>query len=151
MYIHYARMFFTFWCLHKGDDNMTKIKRGEIYLANLDPCIGSEQGSTRPVLIIQNNTGNKHSPTTIVACISAKLVKKAHLPTHYVIPVTTGLKSKSLVMLEQIRSIDQCRLQKYIGRVPDHVMCRINQKIAISLGLDQKYKKKRKKEGEKTV
>lgn len=126
---------------------MKKIKRGEIYLANLDPCIGSEQGAVRPVLIIQNNIGNKHSPTTIVACISAKLDKKTPLPTHYVIPVTIGLKSKSLVMLEQIRSIDQTRLQKYIGKVPDHVMCRINHKIAISLGLDQRFKRKKRNEG----
>lgn len=131
---------------------MKKIKRGEIYLANLDPCIGSEQGSTRPVLIIQNNKGNKHSPTTIVACISAKLVEKAHLPTHYVIPETTGLKTKSLVMLEQIRSIDQSRLQKYIGKVPDHIMYRINQRIVISLGLNQKLKRKRsKRNGKKDV
>lgn len=122
---------------------MRKIKRGEIYLADLDPCIGSEQGSTRPVLIIQNNRGNKYSPTTIVACISAKLVEKAHLPTHYVISETTGLKNKSIVMLEQIRSIDQSRLQKYIGKVPDSVMYRINQRIIISLGLNQKLKIKK--------
>lgn len=129
---------------------MRKIKRGEIYLADLDPCTGSEQGSTRPVLIIQNNRGNKHSPTTIVACISAKLVEKANLPTHYIISETTGVKTKSLVMLEQIRSIDKSRLQKYIGKVPDSAMYRINQKITISLGLNQKLKRKRKKKYGKT-
>lgn len=124
---------------------MRKIKRGEIYLADLDPCIGSEQGSTRPVLIIQNNRGNKHSPTTIVACITAKLTQKTQLPTHYVIPEATGVKNKSLVMLEQIRSIDQSRLQKYIGKVPDHIMYHINKRIIISLGLNQKLKRKRRK------
>ena len=131
---------------------MRKIKRGEIYLANLGPCVGSEQGSTRPVLIIQNNRGNKYSPTTIVACISAKLVEKAQLPTHYIISENTGVKTKSLVMLEQIRSIDQSRLQKYIGKVPNHVMYHINKKIVISLGLNQKIKRKRRgKYGKKNV
>lgn len=112
-----------------------KIKRGQIYIADLDQSIGSEQSGVRPVLILQNNVGNKHSPTTIVASISTKYRSKPHLPTHYYLPENTGLRNRSFVMLEQIRVIDKARLHKYIGDVPPRFMNIINQKISISLGM----------------
>lgn len=114
------------------------IKRGQIYVADLDKVIGSEQGGTRPVLILQNNKGNKHSPTTIVACITTKTNSKAHLPTHSFVPVSLGLETKSIVMLEQIRVIDKSRIHTYVGKVSSRYMSIIDKKIAISLGMDLK-------------
>ena len=117
-----------------------KVKRGNIYLADMDPAIGSEQGGIRPVLVLQNNRGNKYSPTTIVASITAKAGSKKHLPTHFIIPSELGLKSCSLLMLEQIRVIDQSRLIKKIGKLPSHYMHIVDSKIRISLGLDERRK-----------
>lgn len=114
------------------------IKRGQIYIADLDNVIGSEQGGTRPVLILQNNKGNKFSPTTIVACITTKTNSKAHLPTHSFVPISLGLESKSIVMLEQIRVIDKSRIHTYVGKVSPRYMSIIDKKIAISLGMDLK-------------
>ena len=115
-----------------------KIKRGQIYIADLDNVIGSEQGGTRPVLILQNNKGNKYSPTTIVSCITTKTNNKAHLPTHSFVPVSLGLETKSIVMLEQIRAIDKSRIHTYVGKVSPRYMSTIDKKIAISLGMDLK-------------
>lgn len=89
-----------------------KIKRGEIYLADLGESLGSEQRNIRPVLIIQNNVGNKYSPTTIVSCLSSKVYTKAKIPTHYYISNNKDLKYPSMVMLEQIKVIDKSRLIK---------------------------------------
>lgn len=114
------------------------IKRGQIYIADLDNVKGSEQGGTRPVLILQNNTGNKHSPTTIIACITTKTNSKPHLPTHSFVPVSLGLEAKSIVMLEQIRVIDKTRIHTYVGKVSPRYMSIIDKKIAISLGMDLK-------------
>ena len=114
------------------------IKRGQIYIADLDNVIGSEQGWTRPDLILQNNKGNKYSPTTIVACITTKTNNKAHLPTHSFVPVTLGLETKSIVMLEQIRVIDKSRIHTYVGKVSPRYMSIIDKKIVISLGMDLK-------------
>lgn len=111
------------------------IKKGEIYLADLNPAIGSEQGGVRPVLIVQNNKGNKYSTTTIVAAISGRAFTKKSLPTHYYLPDSACLKTKSIVMLEQIRVIDQKRLIKYIGKVSPNFMKIINKKLLISLDL----------------
>ena len=111
------------------------IKRGQIYIADLDNIIGSEQGGTRPVLILQNNKGNKYSPTTIVACITTKTNNKAHLPTHSFVPVSLGLETKSIVMLEQIRVIDKKRLDHRIGILPEKNMRGIDKAIKISVGL----------------
>ena len=94
---------------------MKEIKRGEIYSADFGAGFGSEQGGVRPVLILQNNTGNKYSPTTIVAAITSKKTKTA-LPTHVTV-TANGLKTESTVLLEQIRTIDKARLGEYIGRV----------------------------------
>jgi mRNA interferase MazF len=90
------------------------IKRGDIYYAELNPVIGSEQGGTRPVLIISNDIGNRHSPTVIVAAITSRVHTKAKLPTHTAIRDFEGLNKDSIILLEQIRTIDKKRLQEYI-------------------------------------
>ena len=112
-----------------------QIKRGEIYYADLSPVKGSEQGGIRPVLIVQNDTGNKFSPTTIVAIITSRYTK-AKLPTHYWIGRECGLRIDSMVECEQLRCIDKTRLHEYVGRVYDVDMEHINKCIKISLGVD---------------
>ena len=92
------------------------IKRGDIYYADLNPVIGSEQGGKRPVLIISNDIGNKHSPTVIVAAITGKTQTKAKLPTHTEVKNVEGLDRDSVILLEQIRTIDKQRLRNYIGK-----------------------------------
>ena len=111
-----------------------EIKRGQIYYADLSPVIGSEQGGVRPVLIIQNDIGNKYSPTVIIAIITSRQTK-ANLPTHHWIDTYCGLKVKSMVECEQIRTIDKRRLEKYVGELDEIDMKFINKKIKISLGL----------------
>lgn len=95
------------------------IKRGDIYYAELNPVIGSEQGGTRPVLIISNDIGNRHSPTVIVAAITSRVHTKAKLPTHTAIRDFEGLNKDSIILLEQIRTIDKKRLQEYIGMLSE--------------------------------
>lgn len=121
-----------------------KIKRGQIYLVDLSNGFGSEQGGVRPVLVIQNNKGNKHSPTIIVACITSRAHTKHHLPTHYYIPDSAGLKYPSIVMMEQIKVIDKSRIIKYIGSVSTRFMSILDKKLLISIGISNKksYKKK---------
>lgn len=111
------------------------VKRGEMYYADLDPVVGSEQSGFRPVLIIQNDTGNRHSPTVVVAAITGK-PKKENMPTHYPLPAGIGLETPSLALLEQVRTIDKVRLQSYIGRLDETTMKGINRAIAVSMGLD---------------
>lgn len=113
---------------------MGQIKRGEIYYANLCPVMGSEQGGIRPVVILQNNKGNLHSSTTIVAAITSE-IHKTYLPTH-VIFTANGMKKKSMVLLEQIRTIDKSRLGRFVGEMDNRQMERIDKAILISLGLD---------------
>ncbi len=116
-----------------------KIKRGEIYLANLDPIIGSEQGGVRPVVILQNNVGNKHSPTTIAAPIATKRVPNS-LPIHvFVFAIRSGLPQDSCVLLEQIRVLDKSRLTEKIGKVNAVTMDYIDTTLKISVGLNSKY------------
>ena len=115
--------------------DMKEIKRNEIYYADLNPVKGSEQGGIRPVLVIQNDTGNKHSPTTIVAAITSK-EEKAKLPTHVEV-VSCGVERKSLALLEQIRTIDKSRLIKYVGELDGATVKEINEAIGISLGLNR--------------
>lgn len=111
------------------------IARGDLYYADLSPVIGSEQGGLRPVLIIQNNTGNRHSPTVIAAAITSRTTK-AKIPTHVAISKEdSGLKCDSTILLEQIRTIDRSRLKEYIGRLPDKQMAEANAALFISLGL----------------
>ena len=92
-----------------------KVYRGELYFADLNPVVGSEQGGHRPVLIIQNNIGNLYSPTVIVAALSGQISTKADLPTHYIVKNCSGLNEESMILLEQIRTIYKKRLQNYIG------------------------------------
>ncbi len=112
-----------------------KICRGDMFYADLSPVIGSEQGGYRPVLIIQNNTGNRYSPTVIVAAISGKVLEKAELPTHYKVRAYAGLKEESIVLLEQMRTIDKKRLCDYIGHLCRDDMEHVDRCIAISLAL----------------
>ena len=114
---------------------MSMVKRGEIYYADLSPVVGSEQGGTRPVLIIQNDTGNRHSPTVIAAAITSQ-VGKARLPTHITINgPDVGLSKDSVILLEQIRTIDKRRLREHTGRLSDLQMQHVDQAIAVSMGL----------------
>lgn len=115
-----------------------KIKRGDLYYANLDDVIGSEQGGIRPILVIQNNVGNKYSPTIVIAPITAKR-GKPQLPTHVKIGNVKILPRDSVVLLEQIRTIDRQRLGEYIGVLDDEIMAEIDNGISVSLGLDKKY------------
>ena len=110
-----------------------KVKREEIYLANLNDAYGSEQARVKPVLLIQNNLGNKHSPTTIVTCLTSKVNSKAHLPTHYLFRYNKDLKYQSIVMLEQIKVIDKSRLIKRITKLDKKQMARIDYQIKTSL------------------
>ena len=119
--------------------NDKKIKRGEIYLANLEPKIGSEQGGFRPVVILQNNVGNKHSPTTIAAPITTKRIPN-RLPVHvFTFAVSSGLPQNSSIMLEQIRVLDKSRLTDYIGKINDFTMDEVDRALKISVGLNSKY------------
>lgn len=112
---------------------MKDIKRNEIYYADLSPVVGSEQGGVRPVLVIQNDVGNRFSPTTIVAAITSKQ-NKAKLPTH--IEITEDVFEKdSIVLLEQIRTVDKRRLKEYVGKLDNGTMARVNKAISISVGL----------------
>ena len=112
-------------------------RRGDIYFADLDPVIGSEQGGTRPVIVIQNDTGNKHSPTLIVATVTTKIHKKERLPTHLLIKDNPAFREASVVQLEQIRTIDKCRIDNYLGKVTPHEMVAIEKALSISLAMEQ--------------
>ena len=113
------------------------VKRGDMFYADLSPVVGSEQGGIRPVLIIQNDTGNKYSPTVIAAAITSQTGKNK-LPTHIEIgSQENGLKSDSVVLAEQIRTIDKSRLKEKIGHIDDSsVMNQVNNAIGISFGLE---------------
>ena len=113
------------------------IKRGDMFYADLSPVIGSEQGGVRPVLIIQNDVGNKHSPTVIAAAITSQTGKNK-LPTHIEIGIEeSGLKTDSVILTEQIRTIDKSRLKEKIGHIDDNiVMSKINNALGVSFGLE---------------
>jgi mRNA interferase MazF len=111
------------------------IKRGDIYYADLSPVIGSEQGGVRPVLIVQNDIGNKYSPTVIAAAITSQ-INKAKLPTHIEISAQDyGLQKDSVILLEQIRTIDKKRLREKIGHLDEELMEKVNEALSISFGL----------------
>lgn len=109
--------------------------RGDMYYADLGKGIGSEQEGYRPVVIIQNNVGNKHSPTVIIASITSKRDAKAKLPTHYLIEAEDGLEMPSIVLLEQLRTIDKRRLSSFIGHLSERHIQGINHALAVSVGL----------------
>lgn len=113
-----------------------KIKRGDIFYADLNPVIGSEQGGVRPVLIVQNNVGNIHSPTLIVAAVTSRYETKAKLPTHVALDGVEGLKTPSLALLEQLRTIDRRRLRSFVGSVDESTVQEINRALAVSVGLN---------------
>ncbi len=112
------------------------IRRGDIYYADLSPVVGSEQGGVRPVVIVQNDVGNKYSPTVIAAAITSK-INKAKLPTHIEINAETfGLPKDSVVLTEQIRTIDKKRLKEHIGHLDDEYMTKVNDALSVSFGLN---------------
>ena len=111
------------------------ILRGDLYYADLNPVVGSEQGGIRPVLVIQNDIGNKHSPTIIVAAITSKS-GKAMLPTHCLLSADAGLDRDSIALLEQIRTIDKRRLKDHVGALGADDMQAVNKALAISVGLN---------------
>lgn len=111
-------------------------KKGDIYYADLTPVIGCEQGGIRPVVIIQNNVGNRHSPTVIVATITSRTGKHP-LPTHIKLEGSfRGLHRDSMILLEQVRTIDRSRLREYIGKLDNSIMQGVDQAIAVSFGLE---------------
>ena len=112
------------------------VRRGDIFYADLSPVVGSEQGGTRPVLIVQNDTGNKHSPTVIAAAITSQ-TGKARLPTHInILGGSVGLSKDSVILLEQIRTLDKRRLREKMGHLDEEMMQRVNSAISISFGLN---------------
>ena len=114
-----------------------RIQRGDIYYADLSPVIGSEQGGLRPVLVVQNDVGNKHSPTVIAAAVTSQ-INKAKLPTHIEIKADEyGLSKDSVILLEQVRTIDKQRLKDRIGKLDDNLMHRVNDALSISFGLGE--------------
>lgn len=113
-----------------------RIYKGDMFYADLTPVVGCEQGGIRPILIVQNDIGNRYSPTVIVAAITSR-TEKNPLPTH--IPLCSqqyGLRQNSLVLLEQVRTIDRSRLREYIGHLSDSQMQQVNEALAVSFGLD---------------
>ena len=115
---------------------MSTVKRGDIYYADLSPVVGSEQGGMRPVLIVQNDTGNRHSPTVIAAAITSRL-DKAKLPTHILVGGhSVGLNRDSIILLEQIRTLDKSRLKERMGRLDENTMSAVDAALAVSFGLN---------------
>ena len=111
------------------------VRRGDIYYADLSPVVGSEQGGMRPVLIVQNDVGNRYSPTVIAAAITSQ-TGKARLPTHIELSgASCGLSRDSVILLEQIRTIDKKRLRERMGKLDEEMMSRVDNAIAVSFGL----------------
>ena len=113
----------------------SNVRRGDIYYADLSPVVGSEQGGMRPVLIVQNDTGNRHSPTVIAAAITSQ-TGKARLPTHISLSgQSVGLNRDSVILLEQIRTLDKSRLRERMGRLDESTMSAVDSALAVSFGL----------------
>ena len=110
-------------------------RRGDIYLADLSPVHGSEQGGVRPVVVIQNNAGNRHAPTLVVAIVTTKVGKKTKQPTHYLVDNNPAFSKPSMILLEQIRTIDKCRIEKYMGRLSREEMTGLDEALLVSLAL----------------
>jgi mRNA interferase MazF len=123
------------WKIQRRSNYMNQsIMRGDLYYADLNPVIGSEQGGVRPVLIVSNDMGNRHSPTVIIAAITGKAMKPT-LPTHHELRATNGLDRESIVLLEQIRTIDKQRLKNHVGALGWDDMQEVDRALAVSLGL----------------
>lgn len=113
------------------------VKKGDIFFADLSPVIGSEQGGVRPVIVVQNDIGNKYSPTIIVAAVTSQ-INKAKLPTHVELDALGhGLSKDSVILMEQLRTIDKRRLKEKIGKVDDEIIQNVNQALSISLGIKE--------------
>ncbi len=113
------------------------VRRGDIFYADLSPVVGSEQGGTRPVLIVQNDTGNKYSPTVIAAAITSQ-TGKARLPTHInIVGGSVGLSKDSVILLEQVRTIDKRRLREHMGKLDEKHMLMVDEALAVSFGLQE--------------
>ena len=112
-------------------------RRGDVYLANLDPYIGSEQGGTRPVVVLQNDVGNRYAPTLIVATVTSRTEKKRYQPTHVLIAHNTAFEKPSVVQLEQIFTIDKSRIQRFLGQTTRHEMRRIEEALMNSLEINE--------------
>ncbi len=111
------------------------VKKGDIFFADLSPVVGSEQGGVRPVLVVQNNIGNKYSPTIIVAAVTSQ-INKAKLPTHVEIDaVNNGLSKDSVVLMEQLRTIDKQRLKERIGTINQELLPNVDEALSVSLGI----------------
>ena len=119
------------------------VRRGDIYYAKLDPHIGSEQGGTRPVLILSNDTGNRFSPTVIVAAITSRVRKKTKLPTHYYLENVDGLPENSIILFEQVRTIDKSRLKEKVTQLDKQSMEKIVLPLFISMGTEKELKTER--------
>lgn len=120
---------------NKERNGFMLVKRGEIYYADLSPVVGSEQGGIRPVLIVQNDIGNKHSPTVIAAAITSKK-EKSQLPTHISVAASScGLAKDSVVLLEQVRTLDKRRLKERMGELDSSSMQQVNDALSVSFGL----------------
>ena len=117
-----------------NNTNDSTVHRGDIFYADLSPVVGSEQGGVRPVLIIQNDVGNRYSPTVIAAAITSQ-TGKSRLPTHIDVSATGVLAKDSVVLLEQIRTIDKRRLKERMGKLDESVMNRVNEALSVSFGL----------------
>ena len=116
---------------------MVIVKRGDIYYADLSPVVGSEQGGVRPVLIVQNDVGNKYSPTVIAAAITSQ-INKAKMPTHIELKASEyGLNKDSVILTEQIRTIDKKRLREKIGKLDEVLMHKVNEALSVSFGLGE--------------
>ena len=113
------------------------VKRGDVFYADLSPVVGSEQGGVRPVLIIQNDIGNRYSPTVIIAAVTSQ-INKAKLPTHIEISGDEyGLNKDSVILAEQVRTIDKKRLKEKIGHLDENLMEKVNEALQISFGLEE--------------
>lgn len=135
-------------CFENKNGGQLLYKRGQIYIADLTDVKGSEQGGYRPVLIIQNDIGNRYSPTVIVACITSRV--KNNMPTHAMLidEFREGLDKDSVILLEQIRTLDKRRLRKYIGTISSSEMDKVNEALKISVGLREEIKLTKKQEEE---
>ena len=112
-----------------------EIRRGDLYYAELDPIVGSEQAGTRPVLVVSNDVGNQYSPVIVIVPITSRRMGRKRLPTHVEVRIPELLKNDSTALTEQIRTIDKLRLKEYIGSLPDCLMAAVDQALAISIGI----------------
>ena len=133
----FRRDFFAFWdcCIFMLPNNWRYL-RGDIYYADMEPHIGSEQGGKRPVVVLQNNIGNRHSPTLIVATVTTRTEKKKNQPTHVLVDSNPAFEEPSMILLEQIFTIDKSRIERFMGYASKAEMLRIDMALLVSLALN---------------